>query len=98
MKNFRKTAVALIQTSFSSAEFAAKKRITRREQFPGSAPDATTLLKFRRLLETNELTQRMFVAINATLAERGLLIRSGTIVNATIINFQALQQASMICS
>jgi IS5 family transposase len=51
-----------------------------------SAPDATTLLKFRRLLETNELTQRMFVAINATLAEKGLLMRSGTIVDATIIN------------
>jgi hypothetical protein len=33
VKNFRKTAVALKQTSFSSAEFAAKKRITRREQF-----------------------------------------------------------------
>ena len=50
-----------------------------------SAPDATTLLKFRRLLETNELTQRTFVAINATLTEKGLLMRSGTIVDATII-------------
>ena len=35
-----------------------------------SAPDATTLLKFRRLLETNESTQRMFIAINATLANQ----------------------------
>lgn len=33
MKSFRKTTVALKQTSFSSAEFAAKKRIMRREQF-----------------------------------------------------------------
>ena len=33
MKNFIKTIVALKQTSFLSAEFAAKKRITRREQF-----------------------------------------------------------------
>jgi IS5 family transposase len=49
------------------------------------APDATTLLKFRRLLATNELTQRMFIAINATLTEKGLLLRSGTIVDATII-------------
>jgi IS5 family transposase len=38
------------------------------------------------LLEKNELTQRMFVAINATLTEKGLLMRSGTIVDATIIN------------
>jgi IS5 family transposase len=51
-----------------------------------SAPDATTLLKFRRLLEKNELTQRMFVAINATLTEKDLLMRSGTTVDATIIN------------
>ena len=51
-----------------------------------TAPDATTLLKFRRLLKKNELTQRMFVAINATLTEKGLLMRSGTIVDAIIIN------------
>jgi IS5 family transposase len=51
-----------------------------------SAPDATTSLKFRRLLETNELTQRMFIAINATLTEKKLLMRSGTVVDATIIN------------
>ena len=37
---------------------------------PESAPYATTLLIFRRLLETNESTQRMFVAINATLANQ----------------------------
>ena len=146
------------QSSFSSAEFANKKRLTRREKFLGemervvpwaeleaviapayptgsrgrppiglsrmlrvyfiqqwyslsdeavedaiydsqsvrafvgidlareNAPDATTLLKFRRLLETNDLTQRMFAAINATLTEKGLLMRSGTIVDATIIN------------
>ena len=51
-----------------------------------SAPDATTLLKFRRLLNKNELTESMFVAINGTLTEKGLLMRSGTIVDATIIN------------
>lgn len=50
-----------------------------------SAPDATTLLKFRRLLESHGLTQRIFEAINAHLAERGLLLRQGTIVDATLI-------------
>ena len=30
-----------------------------------NAPDATTLLKFRRLLETNGLTRKVFEAINA---------------------------------
>ena len=50
-----------------------------------AAPDATTLLKFRRLLEHHGLTQRIFETINATLAERGLLLKEGTLVDATII-------------
>lgn len=50
-----------------------------------SAPDETTLLKFRRLLETHDLTKKVFDTINAHLAEKGLLLREGTIVDATII-------------
>ena len=50
-----------------------------------SAPDATTLLKFRRLLEKNELTPKIFDAINGHLAEKGLIMREGTIVDATLI-------------
>lgn len=48
-------------------------------------PDATTLLKFRRLLEEHELTRAMFEEINAHLVERGLLLKEGTLVDATII-------------
>ena len=50
-----------------------------------SVPDATTLLRFRHLLERHSLTQRIFEEINASLAERGLFMREGTIVDATII-------------
>lgn len=50
-----------------------------------SVPDATTLLKFRRLLLDNDLTKALFDEINAHLAEQGLLMRAGTIVDATII-------------
>ena len=50
-----------------------------------SAPDATTLLKFRHLLEAKELTRQNFDAINGHLAEKGLLMREGTIVDATLI-------------
>jgi IS5 family transposase len=50
-----------------------------------SVPDATTLLKFRHLLQANHLTRALFDEINAHLAERGLLMRAGTIVDATII-------------
>ena len=50
-----------------------------------SAPDATTLLKFRRLLETHHLTESIFNGINAHLSQKGLLLREGTIVDATLI-------------
>ena len=49
------------------------------------APDATTLLKFRRLLERHGLTQVLFETINGHLAEHGLLLREGTVVDATLI-------------
>ncbi|WP_298220637.1 IS5 family transposase [Halothiobacillus sp.] len=48
-------------------------------------PDATTLLKFRRLLEQHQLTEAIFNTINAHLADKGLFLREGTIVDATLI-------------
>ena len=48
-------------------------------------PDATTLLKFRRLLEDNKLTAALFEEVNAHLGEKGLMMREGTLVDATII-------------
>ena len=50
-----------------------------------SAPDATTLLKFRHLLEANGLTRQIFDTINEHLAEKGLMMREGTIVDAPLI-------------
>jgi IS5 family transposase len=48
-------------------------------------PDATTLLKFRHLLERHELTKRIFEEVGTLLSERRLLMKEGTIVDATII-------------
>ena len=50
------------------------------------APDATTVLKFRRLLEQHQLGAAILQDINAHLRERGLLMTEGTMVDATIIN------------
>ena len=50
-----------------------------------AVPDATTLLKFRHLLEAHDLTQQIFSEVGALLSERKLLMREGTIVDATII-------------
>lgn len=48
-------------------------------------PDATTLLNFRHLLEAHDLCKGLFSAINADLTARGLLLREGTLVDATLI-------------
>ena len=50
-----------------------------------SVPDATTLLKFRHLLEEHELTKSILAEVVALLSERKLLMKGGTIVDATII-------------
>ncbi len=50
-----------------------------------SVPDATTLLHFRHLLEEHALTARILAEVNALLGERQLLLRAGTLVDATII-------------
>ncbi|MBL0012130.1 MAG: transposase [Nitrosomonas sp.] len=56
-----------------------------------TAPDATTLLKFRHLLEEHHLTESIFTAINVHLTERELFLREGTIVDATLIAARLLQ-------
>ena len=48
-------------------------------------PDATTVLHFRHWLERHDLTKGLFDEVSAMLEERGLLMRQGTIVDATII-------------
>jgi IS5 family transposase len=49
-------------------------------------PDETTILNFRHLLEKYNLTEQLFETSKEYLAEKGLLLREGTIVDATIIN------------
>jgi transposase, IS5 family len=49
-------------------------------------PDETTILNFRHLLEKHELTKAIFDEVGALLKEKGLLLRQGTLVDATIIS------------
>ena len=73
------------------AEEALYDSITMR-QFAGVRtdadiiPDETSILNFRRLLESHQLTERLLAEINAHLCERGLLVGKGTIVDASIID------------
>ena len=50
-----------------------------------AVPDESTILRFRHLLEQHGLTKGIFEAIAGLLEERRLLLRAGTIVDATII-------------
>ena len=49
------------------------------------APDETTILNFRHLLEKHDLCGAMLEAVNHYLEDRGIRIGTGTIVDATII-------------
>jgi IS5 family transposase len=48
-------------------------------------PDETTILNFRHLLEAHGLTKAIFEAVSAHLADKGALLRGGTIMDATLI-------------
>jgi len=48
-------------------------------------PDESTILRFRHLLETNNLAPTMLATVNTILADRGLMLKSGTVVDATLI-------------
>jgi IS5 family transposase len=48
-------------------------------------PDETTILRFRHLLEKHKLAPQVLATINAGLAEQGLMLKTGTVVDATII-------------
>lgn len=50
-----------------------------------AVPDETTILRFRHLLEEHQLTEGIFAAIRGLLEEKRLLLKTGTIVDATII-------------
>ena len=52
----------------------------------GPIPDESTILKFRHLLEAHNLGRKLFEGINQHLAEQGLMLKEGTIVDASIIS------------
>jgi transposase, IS5 family len=51
-----------------------------------NVPDATTLLKFRHMVEENGLSKQMFDAIKGVLVKCGRMMKEGTIVDATLID------------
>ena len=48
-------------------------------------PDESTILRFRHLLEAHNLSLQILATVNATLMAKGLLLKQGTVVDATLI-------------
>jgi len=67
-------------------EIESMRRFARLDLADDAIPDETTILKFRHLLEKHGLTSQMMDVINTTLEQRGLLLKGGTMVDATIIH------------
>jgi transposase, IS5 family len=51
----------------------------------GPIPDESTILRFRHLLESHDLGTKLFEVINQHLADQGLMLKEGTILDASII-------------
>jgi IS5 family transposase len=86
--------IHFIQHWFNLADFACEEAlydITSLRHFAGidlgceAVPDATTLLKFRRLLEKHNLNEQLFAEVGRVLQGSGMTLKTGTIVDATII-------------
>jgi len=67
-------------------DIESMRRFTGIELGEQSVPDETTILNFRRLLERHQLTAAIFESVNQLLTDQRLLLKSGTLVDATIIN------------
>ncbi|MGQ0468053.1 MAG: IS5 family transposase [Sporichthyaceae bacterium] len=63
----------------------AMRRFVRLDFASEQVPDATTLLHFRHLMERHELGRKLFESQNEIFAERGWIMRGGSIVDATIV-------------
>ena len=90
----RMLRIHFLQHWFNLADFACEEALydsASLRRFAGidlgreSVPDATTLLKFRHLLEQHQLGERLFSEVGRVLQDSGMTLKTGTIVDATII-------------
>lgn len=90
----RMLRIHFIQHWFNLADFACEEALydsASLRSFVGidlgrePVPDATTLLKFRHLLEQHQLGERLFAEVGRVLQLSGITLKTGTIVDATLI-------------
>lgn len=73
------------QAEDSLYDIESMRRFAGIELSEDDIPDESTILRFRHLLEEHQLTEQIFAEIRTLLEEKRLLLKSGTIVDATII-------------
>jgi len=90
----RMLRIHFVQHWFNLADFACEEALydsAGLRRFVGidlgreAVPDATTLLKFRHLLEKHKLGEQLFAEVGRVLQGSGMSLKTGTIVDATII-------------
>ncbi len=59
-------------------------------------PDRTTIMNFRHLLEQHQLARQLFEAINQWLCDAGIMMKQGTLVDATIIEAPTPPKTSVV--
>ena len=67
-------------------DIESMRRFANIELGEDPVPDETTILNFRRLLEEHHLTAELLEVVNEFLEERGLLLRGGSMVDASIVS------------
>ena len=83
----------LLQQLFGLSDFAMEEALFETPLYRDFAglgtnerlPDRVSILRFRHLLEKHNLAKQFFETVNAMLKARGLMLHSGTVIDATII-------------
>jgi IS5 family transposase len=83
----------LLQQLFGLSDFAMEEALFETPLYRefagldanGRLPDRVSILRFRHLLDKHNLAQAFFETVNAMLKARGLMLNSGTVIDATII-------------
>ena len=62
------------------------RRFAGIDMIEGRIPDETTILNFSHLLEEHQIAEQIFESVNQSLSNKGMMLKAGTILDATIIN------------
>ena len=93
--------VLLLQQWYAASDPAIEEALRDRISFRRFAglgwddgtPDHSTVSRFRKQLTERGLGERVFAELGRQLEERGLLVRQGTLIDATIVEAQARRPA-----